>query len=79
MMYIISYLYIVYDISPSDKCEHEHVISSIAKELEILNLQAEQLSKKTTLKEKQLDDSKKQNAQEEQGKVSSDLDTSIIL
>lgn len=50
-----------------DKCEQENVISSVRKELEILHLQAEQLSKKTLLREKQLDDTKKQNVQEEQG------------
>jgi hypothetical protein len=35
----------------------------------MLHLQAEQLSKKTVLREKQLDDAKKQNIQEEQGKA----------
>ncbi|CAB3983633.1 Hypothetical predicted protein [Paramuricea clavata] len=49
-----------------DKCEQENIVSSIEKELEMLHLQAEQLSKKTVLREKQLDDAKKQNIQEEQ-------------
>ena len=50
-----------------DKNEQENIISSTEKELELLNLEAEQLSKKTLLREKQLDDGKKQNTQEEQG------------
>ena len=49
-----------------DKCEQESWISSIEKELEMLDLQTEQLSKKTSLREKQLEDLKKQTKQEEQ-------------
>ena len=49
-----------------DKNEQENIISSNEKELELLNLEAEQLSKKALLREKQLDDGKKQNTQEEQ-------------
>ena len=45
------------------------MIASIEKELEMLSIKEGQLSRKTILREKQLDDAKKQNVQDEQGKV----------
>jgi hypothetical protein len=68
-------------LPPVDKNEQENIISSIEKDLELLNLEAEQLSKKTSLREKQLGDGKKQNTQDEQGKMNISLKeiiTSII-
>lgn len=50
-----------------DDNEQKNMIFSIGKELEMLNLQADQISKKNILREKQLDDAKKHNVQEEQG------------
>ena len=67
-----------FTFSLPDKCEQESIISSIEKELELLSLEAEQLSKKTSLREKQLDDAKKQNIQEEQGKLNFSTQTLLM-
>ncbi len=69
---------IFFTFSLPDKCEQESIISSIEKELELLSLEAEQLSKKTSLREKQLDDVKKQNIQEEQGKLNFSTQTLLM-
>ena len=53
----------------SDMSERKNVISSLEKELSMLAIQTDQLSKKKVLQEKQLDVVKKQNIQEEQGDV----------
>ncbi|XP_028392404.1 kinetochore protein Spc25-like isoform X2 [Dendronephthya gigantea] len=54
------------DQQAKDNNEQKNMISSIGKDLEMFNLQADQISKKNVLREKQLDDAKKQNIQEEQ-------------
>lgn len=53
----------------SDMSEGKKVISSLEKELSMLAIQTDRLSKKKVLQEKQLDVVKKQNTQEEQGDV----------